>query len=138
MPTVICVDASFVIILLLFEARRAQVLTLMQQWNEEGIQLVVPPLFFAEVTSILRLRVYTRDITPQDGERAFADFLQFTVTTITLPDLQPRAWAFAKQYNLVRAYDAQYLAVADFLGCDFWTADQRLSNSVPVPWLHLV
>jgi predicted nucleic acid-binding protein len=31
--------------------------------------------------------------------------------------------------NRPTAYDAQYLALAERLACDFWTADERLFNA---------
>jgi predicted nucleic acid-binding protein len=41
-----------------------------------------------------------------------------------------RGFALATQFNRPTAYDAQYLAVAERLGYDFWTADERLYNVV--------
>ncbi|MFQ5613908.1 MAG: type II toxin-antitoxin system VapC family toxin [Anaerolineae bacterium] len=36
------------------------------------------------------------------------------------------------------AYDSYYLALAETLGCELWTADRRLHNIVDLPWLHWV
>jgi predicted nucleic acid-binding protein len=36
----------------------------------------------------------------------------------------------AAAHNLAAAYDAHYLALAERLGIDCWTADERLYNSV--------
>jgi predicted nucleic acid-binding protein len=49
-----------------------------------------------------------------------------------------RGLALATQFNRPTAYDAQYLAVAERLGCDFWTADERLYNAVntQLAWVH--
>jgi len=49
-------------------------------------------------------------------------------------------YALAAQFNRPAAYDSQYLAVAERLGCEFWTADERLYNAVKthlswVKWL---
>ncbi len=41
-----------------------------------------------------------------------------------------RAIELAHRFHLPAAYDAQYLALAEREGCDFWTADQRLRNTV--------
>ena len=42
--------------------------------------------------------------------------------------------------NRPEAYDTQYLAVAEREGCEFWTTDSRLYNSVhhTLPWVQLV
>ena len=36
----------------------------------------------------------------------------------------------ADAYGLPAAYDAHYLALADLLGCEFWTDDRRLLRQV--------
>ena len=45
-------------------------------------------------------------------------------------ELLKRAYELATDFNRPTAYDSQYLAVAERLNCDFWTADQRLFNAV--------
>lgn len=45
-------------------------------------------------------------------------------------ELLKRAYDLAEQLNRPAAYDAQYLALAERLGCDFWTADEKLFNAV--------
>ncbi len=39
--------------------------------------------------------------------------------------------------NRAAAYDSFYLALAESLGCELWTADQRLHNAVDLPWVRL-
>ncbi len=138
MAASVCVDASLAISLLLPDDTTPQASELWRSWKENGLDVVTAPLFFAEVTSVLRENVYFRRILPEEGEVAFRAFLSFPVRSVALTDLQPRAWELAKTHNLRRAYDAQYLAVAASLGCDLWTADQRLVNAVRLPWLRWV
>lgn len=40
--------------------------------------------------------------------------------------------------NRPTAYDAHYLALAEYAGCAFWTADQRLFDAVrrQLDWVH--
>ena len=35
-----------------------------------------------------------------------------------------------QRFNLPRAYDTAYLALARLRNCEFWTADERLFNAV--------
>jgi predicted nucleic acid-binding protein len=51
-----------------------------------------------------------------------------------------RAYELATQFNRPTAYDSQYLAVAERLNCEFWTADQRLFNAAheQLPWVKWV
>lgn len=39
------------------------------------------------------------------------------------------AYDLAVRFNRPRAYDSQYMALAERLNCEFWTADERLVNS---------
>lgn len=36
------------------------------------------------------------------------------------------------------ACDCFYLALAETLGCELWTADETLRNAAGVPWVHCV
>jgi len=46
----------------------------------------------------------------------------------------------ARKYGLKASYDAYYLALAEQLGAEFWTADRRLSRAVQshLDWVHLI
>ena len=44
--------------------------------------------------------------------------------------LLAQAYEVATRFNLPRTYDAEYLALAERLNCEFWTADEVLVNSV--------
>ena len=134
----VCVDASLVLMLLLPHELAPQAEAVWRSWLLEDIEIVTSPLFFAEVTSVLRESVYFGRVLPEEGEAAFSAFMGLGVRGVDPADLQPRAWHLAKEHNRPRAYDAQYLAVATSLGCDLWTGDRRLVNAVPVPWLRWV
>jgi predicted nucleic acid-binding protein len=53
-------------------------------------------------------------------------------------DLHQLALVLADRFSLPAAYDAHYLALAEWLGGEFWTADQRLVSAVQaaLPWVH--
>ena len=38
--------------------------------------------------------------------------------------------SLATRFNRPTAYDAKYLALAEMMNCEFWTADERLFNAV--------
>ncbi len=45
----------------------------------------------------------------------------------------------AAHYKLPAAYDAQYLALAEWMKMDLWTADARLINTLKpfkLNWIH--
>ena len=138
MAAQVCVDASLVLLLLLPHELTPQAGNRWEAWLEEEVEIVSAPLFFAEVTSVLRERVHFARISPEEGQEALDSFLGFKIREVNPPDLQRRAWGLAKQYNRPRTYDTQYLAVANVLGCELWTADRRLVNAVPLPWVRWV
>ena len=41
------------------------------------------------------------------------------------PNVHARAMQIAGQLRQGAVYDAHYLALADILGCEYWTADER-------------
>src|SRR3712207_1763682 len=98
-PSEICVDASLVVALLLPEPTTAQVRALWRTWIYARSRRIAPPLLFAEVTSVLRNRVATGEISPAEGERAFAQFLRLPIGAVAPPNLHERAWALAKTFN---------------------------------------
>jgi predicted nucleic acid-binding protein len=54
--------------------------------------------------------------------------------------LHRRALALAERFSLPAAYDVHYLALADWLGGEFWTADRKLARAVggELPWVRVV
>jgi predicted nucleic acid-binding protein len=55
-------------------------------------------------------------------------------------DFHIRAFDLANRLNRPAAYDTHYLALAEHLDCEFWTADERLTNAVKstLPWVKLL
>ncbi|MBI2305324.1 MAG: type II toxin-antitoxin system VapC family toxin [Chloroflexi bacterium] len=134
----VCVDASLALMLLLPHDLTPQADALWQSWAADDTNTVSPPLFFAEVTSVLRECVYIGRLGAEEGKSAFSAFMNLGIRGIHPAHLQARAWRLAKEHNRPRAYDAQYLALADLLGCELWTGDRRLVNALHLPWVKWV
>jgi predicted nucleic acid-binding protein len=111
---------------------------LWQAWLVADRLPVAPPLLPVEITAVLRKHVYRGALTLEQGARALQTALAFDITLLTFPDLHDRAWQLAAQLNRPTAYDTHYLALAQILGCEFWTADQRLVNAAhrTLSWVH--
>lgn len=58
--------------------------------------------------------------------RLLNQFLAFPVTVLSPAVLSEEALTLACSHNLLAVYDAHYIALAQLLKCDLWTADQRL------------
>jgi predicted nucleic acid-binding protein len=113
---------------------------LLEEWQQEHVILIAPALLAFEVTSSLRRLVYLGEIPPDQGEEAFREFLKIDIHLSHQHGIFSLAWSLSKQFNLPRAYDTAYLALAQLRNCEFWTADERLFNVVSreldwVKWL---
>jgi predicted nucleic acid-binding protein len=112
------------------------------QWQQDATPLYAPMFWVAETVSAIRGGVYSRVITPEEGDEAI-DHL-FALEVEALPMTQPlcrSALQWARRLGQGKAYDSFYLALADELGVEFWTADRRLANGARqagASWAHWI
>jgi len=90
-------------------------------------RIVVPSLWVYEVTSVLHA-IFRLRPTPEEIFTAALDDLLRLPDEVVSPDvaLARAAYAWADRLGQRKAYDAFYLALAERLGAEFWTGDQRL------------
>ena len=136
----IVVDASVAAKWILPEEHSGRALALVVDAAEAGQAIVAPPLLQFEVANILRQRMVREGLSLPDADRLMAQFLTFPVASTVPEGLSRRALAIADAHGLPAAYDAHYVALAAFLGCELWTDDQRLlrlvANKLPfVRWI---
>lgn len=133
----VCVDASLVVKLVVQEPFSDKSRLLWRTWQKQGWHPAAPSLLHYEVTSVLRKHVTRRFRTVQESRQALQQALAFDIQHPEPPDLHQRAFDLADQLGRPTAYDAHYLALAAYLNCEFWTADERLVNAVQVdlPWV---
>lgn len=94
-------------------------------------KLLIPSLWFTEVTSILAKFVNFRQISSQESKDTLQLALSLDVEVVEPDRMQCQLaleWAF--RLNKATAYDCFYLAIADSLDIPFWTADKRLYNAL--------
>jgi predicted nucleic acid-binding protein len=140
-PGWVCIDASLALKWVLPEELSFAAAEIRSSWRRDGVDLTAPPLFRAEVTSVIRERAYKREMSVGEADLALELTLQWPIAlSSSSPQLQRSALAFAHRFNRPKAYDAQYLALASLLGCELWTGDRRLSNAVSValPWVRWI
>jgi predicted nucleic acid-binding protein len=128
---VICVDASVAVKWILDEERSDRARALYSAAVETSVSIVAPPLLPLEVTNILRQRMQTTE-----GLSLFAatqhldDFLALPIEFHSPAGLHFQALVLADALGLPATYDAHYLALAEHLGCELWTDDQRVIRQV--------
>jgi predicted nucleic acid-binding protein len=129
----IVIDASVAAKLVLTDEPHAdKALALVRDSLNRSEPVVAPALLPSEVTNILGQRMRRTQMPLQVARQLLADFLALLITLATPAGLHDRALELADQHDLSAAYDAHYLALAQLLGCDLWTADQRLVNAVGI------
>lgn len=126
----ICIDASIAIKLLFSEEFSPQAEALVIAEAADGQTLYAPPLIGFEVTNVIRQRVRRGILTPDQAPAFVSDFAAIGIVMLPIALSHQRALALANAYNLPAAYDAHYVALAEWLHCPFWTNDRRLVNTV--------
>jgi predicted nucleic acid-binding protein len=137
MPDV-AVDASLAAKVVFAEQYSVETTTLFGLWARSEFQPVAPPLIIEELTNSVYKRLRKADMSPGDALDALAMLLELD---IEVRDVGPaQALSLAHEHHLPTAYDGFYLALAQDQACEFWTADERLYNSVHhrMPWVHWI
>jgi predicted nucleic acid-binding protein len=137
MRSQVCVDASLVLKLVLSESDSEQAHALWQRWVEGDVDVLAPDHLAVEATSVIRNHVHSRLISAEAGRQAFDALHAQSITLVPSTDLNLRAWQLAELFDRPTAYDTYYLALAEALDCDLWTADRRLVRAVEamVDWV---
>lgn len=139
-PPPIVVDASIAIWAVLPVVASVDTTNLFVEWRQNRRPLVAPMLWLAECVSAIRGIVYAGMISPDRGRVAIEDLLTLEVEAVSMGPQQCRsAFQWAERLGQARAYDGFYLALAQELMGELWTADQRLVNAarqVGVTWVH--
>ena len=121
----VVVDASLAVKWLVEEDDSDKPHAALQAWAAQGITRIAPYLMPFEVANALHRRVLRGELNVGDSTRMIARLLESSLEVHQPPGLHVRALQFASQLNQNAAYDAHYLALAESVGCELWTADER-------------
>lgn len=134
----VCVDAS-VVVRLVADPGDAAVRDLWARWDAEGAEIHAPTLLFYEVSNALYRYLRAGVLSRNAIDGALDAALTLPVQLHGDAYLHGEAVDLAARLRLGASYDAHYLALADRLRAELWTADQRLVNAVgtALPWLRL-
>lgn len=111
-------------------------------WKKARYVIGGPILWQYEFTSVLRRAQFHGLLNMEQMAHALQRIN--TLNILGLPPseaLHQNALVWAERLKQSRAYDAQYLALAEQLGAEFWTGDKRLANgaaSLSINWVHWV
>lgn len=135
----ICVDANLVV-RLVADPQDTTVRQKWQQWEEDGQQLAAPTLLHYETTNALYQYQRQGFLSAETVRVAQEAALALPLTLYGDAELHRAALRLAQHLALPATYDAYYLAVAERLGADLWTADRRLFEAAgdELPWVRLL
>jgi len=132
MRDVVVVDTSIAIKWVLQESDSEIAETMLIEWSSNGVVILAPALLTYEVTNALYKKARKGEITFETAKEALTKVLLSGVALNFSQDsnLGRRAIELARQFGLTASYDAHYLALAEREGCELWTADKRMWNSI--------
>jgi len=110
---------------------------------QERITPCAPRLWMSETTSAVRAYLAQKQITTNEAEQALQTIHALRVEIIDEDiALCVRALELAGILAQSKAYDAIYLATAEKMEAEFWTADERLfnrcKNDLALAWVHWI
>jgi predicted nucleic acid-binding protein len=142
---VIVVDTSLVTKWVLPEERSELALALLAALTARSEQIVAPALLPIEFTNVVfqraRRRMWSYEEAAEALDRLFElDLEVHSPSEAERRSLHRRAFALARDYALPATYDAHFVALAEALGCELWTADERLARRLGdrVPYIRLL
>ncbi len=92
----------------------------------ERQSLVAPPLMWSEVASVLHEMRWRSAISSELADLAVRRLDEASIESQRPAELRREAWRIADQLGWARTYDAEYVALANLLGCRLMTIDGRL------------
>jgi predicted nucleic acid-binding protein len=134
----VCIDAGLVVKIVVEEPYSSQARALWRTWQNEEHRITAPPLLRYELTSVLRKHVARGLRTAEESRQALERALAFDIQYLEPPNFHRQALDMADRLGCPAAYDTHYLVLAEYLACEFWTADERLVNAVhrELPWVR--
>jgi predicted nucleic acid-binding protein len=140
MTSSVVVDSGVLLASVLKETYTEQAQQLLTLWDTQNLRLAAPVLLHYELAATVRKRVFRQLLAEESAILLLDTLLTRPIDLISSEALVRRAYELATQYQQPTTYDSQYLALAESLGAEFWTLDERLYNSLKahLPWMKWV
>lgn len=138
----IVIDANIIVALALPLPYSNAATEKLRKWQEQNVELVAPTLWHYECVSTLRKAVVLNLISTEEVSEALQN-----IFSLGIKDLQPtfflnqKSMEWASRLKQTVAYDAAYLALAEHLNSEFWTADNKLfkaADNEGLTWVRLI
>ena len=128
--TDVVIDASLAVKLIFNEEHSDEAKALTRSWADSEIVPIAPHLFPFEIANAIHKRVARGETNLRTAAGLFRAVMAYVFELRAGPYLHERAIQLASQLNQGAVYDAHYLALAEALNCELWTADRRFTRAV--------
>lgn len=98
-------------------------------WHKQGIQMAAPYFMPVEVSNILHQRIKRSYLSIEEGVSLIEQLLSSDIELYQSLDIHRHALELASEFGQGAVYDSHYLALAELLDCEMWTADERFYRS---------
>lgn len=119
------VDASLAVKWLVEEDDSDKALALSTDWGALGVQIEAPHLMLAETANALHRKVVDGQLALHAATLSIANLYSLGIKFHDPENIHAGAVRLAGQLNQGAVYDSVYLALAERLDCELWTADRR-------------
>ncbi len=140
MSGVVVIDASLAVKWLVREVHSDKAYALARAWTQEGVYPAAPYLMPVEVANALYRRVIRKEISLQEATSLLDGLFSTGIELREPARVHVKAMELAAELKQDAVYDAHYLALAEALNCELWTADERFyraasSGHTQVRWI---
>jgi predicted nucleic acid-binding protein len=138
----VLLDSSVVLKYVLPEELSDRAVALIETGVRARQPLFCPPLLLIEIeaTNVIHQQTRRQTLSPDTASAALTRLLEIPLQREEPSGIYQEALGFARSNQIRSAYDALYVVTAEHLGVEFWTADQRLINSLGTraPWVRWI
>lgn len=135
----IVLDANLVASLVIPLPYSEQATELVLDWKRQGVTFVAPALWSYEVSTVLRKAVVADYLPSTELDFALKQIWKINIQDVPASlALHRGALVWAERLGQSKTYDSAYLAVAESMQIDFWTADRSLAQSAQRGGAHWV
>lgn len=138
MSSSVVIDANLAVYSVLRTPHSTIAIRVLEQFLQNGYQPCAPGLWWYEVTSVIHRYFLAGLVSDSTAFRA-VELLTSELGVRTIQVSTRAAFDWATRLHQKAAYDGFYLAAAEQLATELWTADQALvknAHKVGARWVH--
>ncbi|MEM7532973.1 MAG: type II toxin-antitoxin system VapC family toxin [Chloroflexota bacterium] len=133
------VDSSFFVRSIIPHPDQISHVEKIAEWKTDEVSLYAPMLWHYEVASSITKSLHFKQITAEQATASLLFTEEFDIVLVPPNrEIFIAAYEWTLKLRRASAYDSFYLALAQAIGTDFWTADKKLYNAVGTDWIHML